>query len=156
MSSLNPHPELIDGVNVDAVAAAVRGCPGVDDLDAGALGSVSSYLPGRKVPGVRVGTDEVTIQVRGRWAVPVPELARQIRSALATLVGDRMIDIVVADVADAPSDVASALGPQVEPGAAAGKIGPWTASSSDVGPAVPSSAPTTPITAEIPNSSSLA
>jgi len=55
MTSLNPRPQLVDGVNVDAVASAVRSCPGVDDLATGALGSVASYLPGRTVSRRRGG-----------------------------------------------------------------------------------------------------
>jgi hypothetical protein len=91
----------VDGINVDAVAAAVRGCSGVDDLVSGDWGGVVSYLPGRQVPGVRVTDDHLVISVRSRWAVPAADLASQIRRALAPLVGPRRIDVVVADVADA-------------------------------------------------------
>src|SRR5881398_3708720 len=38
----------IDGVDVDAVAAAVQACPDVAGLDGGKFGEVASYLPGRK------------------------------------------------------------------------------------------------------------
>ena len=73
MTSRNPSPQLVDGVDVDAVAAAVRRCPGVEDLAVGALGSAASYLPGRTVPGIAVTADRVTIQVRARWAVTTAE-----------------------------------------------------------------------------------
>ncbi len=63
----------MDGVDLDAVAAAARGCPAVDDLCSGAWGGVVSYLPGRQVAGVRVAPDHVVISVRGRWGVPVSE-----------------------------------------------------------------------------------
>jgi hypothetical protein len=43
---------VVDGVDLDAVAAAARGCAAVDDLCPGAWGGVVSYLPGREVPGV--------------------------------------------------------------------------------------------------------
>jgi hypothetical protein len=102
MTSLNPRPQLVDGVNVDAVARAVRSCPGVDDLATGALGSVATYLPGRTVAGVAVAQDHVTIQLRSRWGVPTDTVAGQVRSAVAALVGLRRVDIVVADIA-APS-----------------------------------------------------
>ena len=45
-----PGPAVIDGIEVDAVAAAVAGCAGVSALDGGPFGEVASYLPGRKVP----------------------------------------------------------------------------------------------------------
>ena len=44
-----PHPPLvsvIDGVDAEAVAAAVQGCAGVSALDSGRFGEVASYLPG--------------------------------------------------------------------------------------------------------------
>ena len=109
MTSLNPRPQLVDGVNVDAVASAVRSCPGVDDLAIGALGSVATYLPGRTVAGVAVAQDHVTIQLRSRWGVPTDTVAGQVRSAVAALVGLRRVDIVVADIAD-PSDTAPGHG----------------------------------------------
>ena len=94
---------LVDGVDLDAVAAAVRHCPAVDDLCSGSLAEVVSYLPGRRVAGVRIAADHVVISVRGRWGVTVPELARQVRVALAALVGPRRVDVVMADLADADS-----------------------------------------------------
>lgn len=49
-----PQVAVIDGVNVDDVAAAVLGCARVAGLDGGQFGEVTSYLPGRQVPGVIV------------------------------------------------------------------------------------------------------
>jgi len=82
-------PAVVDGVNLDAVAAAVRGCPAIDDLSAGAWGGVASYLPGRQVAGVRIASDHVVISVRGRWGIPVSEMARQVRTAVLPLVAPR-------------------------------------------------------------------
>ena len=48
-----PGSAVIDGIDIDAVAAAVRGCAGVAGLDGGQFGEVASYLPGRKVAGHR-------------------------------------------------------------------------------------------------------
>ncbi len=93
---------VADGVDVDAVADAARGCPAVSRLCSGPWGGVVSYLPGREVPGVRVARDHVVVSVCSRWGVPAAELARQVRVALALLAGARRIDVVVADVADPP------------------------------------------------------
>jgi hypothetical protein len=94
---------VIDGVDVDAVAAAVRACAGVDDLFSTPTATMASYLPGRQVAGVRVSDAVVTIQVRSRWAVPVVSVAAQIRSAVQPLAGGHVIDVVIADIADAPA-----------------------------------------------------
>ena len=96
---------VVDGVDLDAVAAAVRGCGAVDDLYSGSWSAVVSYLPGRQMMGVRVAPDHVVISVRGRWGVPVTELARQVRAALAGLVGPRRIDIVLADLSEASTGI---------------------------------------------------
>jgi hypothetical protein len=93
---------VIDGVNVDAVAAAVQACPGVSGLDGGRFGEVVSYLPGRRVQGVAVRTDSVTVQVRSRWEVPVPDLLSQITAVLTPLIGARRVEVVVADIDDPP------------------------------------------------------
>jgi hypothetical protein len=108
-----PHPPgtppgssaaaVIDGINVDAVAAAVQVCPGVSGLDAGRFGEVASYLPGRRVQGVAVRTDSVTVQVRSRWGVSAPDLLSQITAALTPLIGGRRVEVVVADIDEPPA-----------------------------------------------------
>ena len=123
----SPNPELVDGIDVDAVATAVRSCAGVDDLDAGQLGSVTSYLPGRKVAGIKVATDRVTVQVRSRWAIPVAAVGEQIRAAVTPLVAPRVLDIVVSDIADPPVEQPPALpaGPDpTEPSPTPGAVTP--------------------------------
>ena len=102
LGSTVPEAAVIDGVNVDAVAAAVLGCAGVAGLDGGRFGEVTSYLPGRKVPGVVVSGGRVTVQIRSRWAVPAPGLAALITAVLAPLTGSRPIDVVIADIDDPP------------------------------------------------------
>jgi hypothetical protein len=102
----DPAPAVIDGVDVDAVAAAVAGCTGVSALDGGRFGEVASYLPGRKVPGVVVGDGRVTVQVRSRWGIPAPELAALIAAVLAPLTGHHPVDVVIAAIDD-PAGTAS-------------------------------------------------
>lgn len=95
---------VVEGVDIDAVVAAVRACPAVDDLAAGLVGSAITYLPGRQVGGIRLEGSRITVEVRLRWGVPVPELATQVRAAVEPLVAGRAIDIVVADVAVPQAD----------------------------------------------------
>jgi hypothetical protein len=94
---------VIDGVNVDGVASAVQGCPGVSGLDGGRFGEVASYLPGRRVQGVAVRADSVTVQVRSRWGVSAPDLLSQITAVLAPLIGGRRVEVVVADIDEPPA-----------------------------------------------------
>ena len=94
---------VIDGVNVDAVAAAVRDCAGVSGLDGGQYGEVATYLPGRAVQGVVIGGGRVRVQVRSRWGVEAPQLAALITTVLAPLTGRRPVDVVIADIDDPPS-----------------------------------------------------
>ena len=84
-----PGPVVIDGIDVDAVAAAVAGCAGVAALDGGPFGEVASYLPGRKVAGVVVGNGRVTVQVRSRWGILAADLAAGITAGLSSLPGRR-------------------------------------------------------------------
>ncbi len=148
-------------VDIDSVAAAVRACPGVDDLAAGRLASVATYLPGRQIAGLRVEPDRVTVQVRGRWNVPVAEVASEIRAALAPLVGTRVVDVALADVADPAESAAltpstsgipsTSMPPQLPTG---GSVETWTNPNVGVKPSVGSSSATTiPTAAETPTNS---
>jgi hypothetical protein len=130
---------VVDGVDLDAVAAAARGCPAIDDLSAGAWGGVVSYLPGRQVAGVRIASDHVVISVRGRWGIPVGEMARQVRTAVGPLVTPRRVDLIVADLAEFPGEAS--------PGGQQEEVGSWTTSRPGGGPAASSSAPITPTAA---------
>jgi hypothetical protein len=95
-------PAVVDGVDVDAVAAAVLGCAGVAGLDGGRFGEVASYLPGRQVTGIVVSAGRVKVQIRSRWGVPLPELVALITSVLMPLTGSRPVDVVIADIDDPP------------------------------------------------------
>jgi hypothetical protein len=101
-SGFTPGAAVIDGVDVDAVAAAVQGCAGVAGLDGGQYGEVATYLPGRTVPGVVIGGGRVLVQVRSRWGVPAPQLAALIATVLVPLTGRWPVDVVIADIDDPP------------------------------------------------------
>lgn len=133
---------VVDGVDLDTVAAAARGCAAVDDLCPGTWGGVVSYLPGRQVAGVRVARDHVVISVRARWGIPVSELAGQVRAAVAELVAPRRVDVVVADLAE--PDTRALAGAHGEEGI------PWRTASPGGAPGASSSAPTTPTVAVTP------
>ena len=155
---------VVDGVDIDAVAAAARSCEGVDDLCPGPWGGVVSYLPGRQVAGVRIESDHVVISVRGRWGVPArgrgddpavgahhPGGRHQVRAAVAGLVAPRRVDVVVADLADADSEAPAGL---PAPGMHGDEVSSWTTSSAGGLPGASTFAPITPTTAVIPRPSS--
>lgn len=88
-------------VDVDAVAAAVSGCASVSHLVGGSAGDqIATFLPGRRVAGVRVSPDEVEVHIASRWDVPVPDVAAEVRAAVAPLVGGRSIAVAVDDIGD--------------------------------------------------------
>lgn len=102
-ATLGQCDAVVDGVDVDAVVAAVCACPDVVGLTAGWVGGRSTYLPGRQVDGVAVDADAVVVQVRSRWGVTAAELAGQVRAAAAPLAAGRRVDVVVADLEDPPA-----------------------------------------------------
>jgi len=102
-----PVQEVLD---VDSVAAAVTACPAVARLHSGGTRFVATYLPGRRVVGVRVEDDRVLVSVVLSRGIPVRTLEKQVRAALAPLVEGRDVDVHVADVE--MGDPADGLPPQ--------------------------------------------
>ena len=93
---------IVDGINVDAVASAVRACPGVSDLAGGRFGDATSYLPGRRLTGVAVRDDAVRISVRAKWGVAATDLFDQITLALTPIASKRRIEVVIAEIDNPP------------------------------------------------------
>lgn len=91
-------------VDLDAVASAAERCRSVASLFGGDLGEIATYLPGRKVSGVRVRDDSVELHVVARWGAAVPDLDAEVRTAVAPLVGARAVDIHVEDL-EVPEEV---------------------------------------------------
>lgn len=94
---------------VETLAAAVLATPGVAGLHGGRFGEVGTYLPGRRVVGVRLDAGRGPGDRPGRGTVEVhvvvepsslPGVGDVVRRAVRPLVGDRVVDVVVADVHD--------------------------------------------------------
>ncbi|MEV0272765.1 hypothetical protein AB0H43_28630 [Hamadaea sp. NPDC050747] len=100
--------QLTDDVDVDAIVEAVRRCPGVEDLYAGSPVELATYLPGRRVVGVRVTESAVEVQIRTRWGRTIPEIGAAVLAAVAPLSGGRPVDVLVADVVGEPGEDAPA------------------------------------------------
>jgi len=93
-----PAAGLRPGVDADAVAAAVGACPEVAGLSGGPFGEVATYLPGRRVEGVRVSSDRVEVHVVAWYGVPLRQIADRVRRTVAPVVAGRAVDVSFEDI----------------------------------------------------------
>ncbi|HET8640593.1 MAG TPA: hypothetical protein VFM37_01580 [Pseudonocardiaceae bacterium] len=84
----------------ERIAAVVLAHPAVSALNAGPFGTVASYLPGRRVDGVRVADDgsAVEVSVTLVFGQPIPVVADQLRSAVRGLTGDVAVNVTIVDL----------------------------------------------------------
>lgn len=89
-----------------AVADAVLAHPSVLRLDGGPFGVVASHLPGRRLPGVRIGDgDEATeVAVVVALGVPFARLADEIADRVRAVLGPVRVDVMFSDVGAAPAE----------------------------------------------------
>jgi hypothetical protein len=83
----------------ERVAEATLACPDVVAMSGGMVGEVATYLPGRRVTGVRVHASVVEVHVVARYGPPMDEIGAQVRAALTPLVGDRTVAVTIDDLA---------------------------------------------------------
>lgn len=88
----------LDGVSPDAVAERAAACASVARLSAGPVGEVATYLPGRRVPGVRLRGDRIEIHVVAKWGVRIADVAADVRTGLRPLAAGVPVDVYVDDV----------------------------------------------------------
>ena len=89
---------MAEARKADAIAAVVAVCPAVASLHGGGPRRTATYLPGRRVEGVHVDEERIRVSVVAVRGVPVRDVAEQIRTAVAPLVGDRAVDVHIADL----------------------------------------------------------
>ncbi|WP_328291264.1 hypothetical protein OG218_00585 [Kineococcus sp. NBC_00420] len=70
----------------DQVAALVLAVPGVVELHPGRFGEVATYLPGRRVAGVKLRDDVVEVHVVAAFDTPLRAVAQQIHAVVAAVV----------------------------------------------------------------------
>lgn len=94
----------------EAVMRAVQAHPAVARLDGGAFGVVATYLPGRRIVGVRVPQDDspLEISVVMRTGHRIPDAACDIRSLVRGIVGDIPVDLTITDLAEPNEETGSA------------------------------------------------
>ncbi len=81
----------------EAAAAAALSVPGVSELHSGSFGEVATYLPGRRVAGVRVRDSGTSVHVSVAFGADVRQVASDVRRAVAT-VAPGPVEVVVEDV----------------------------------------------------------
>ena len=86
--------------DAEDIATAVRACPGVAALSGGRFGGVGTYLPGRRVLGVRIDDEVVTVHVVGVFGPPMVQIAAEVVMSAAPHVAGRRVDVVVEGLAN--------------------------------------------------------
>lgn len=98
-----PAPPLVapDEELADVIVVMVTTVPGVAAMHSGRFGEVATYLPGRRVAGVRVRADRVEVHVTVTWGADLLTTADAIR-AVAEPVAGRPVHVVIQDVLGPP------------------------------------------------------
>jgi len=82
----------------DSIANAVLAIPGVHDLHAGGAGQVATYLPGRRVDGIRAIDGGYDVHIVLSWGHQVSATADAVRAVVQQFNAGR-VDVTVEDVA---------------------------------------------------------
>ena len=69
----------------EVVAAAVLAVPGVVRLHGGRFGELGTYLPGRRVTGVRIDDEGTEVHVVVSDLAPVPQTAARVQRAVSAV-----------------------------------------------------------------------
>ncbi|GAB2569106.1 hypothetical protein [Kribbella endophytica] len=93
----SPVSDPTGGELSERIAELTRAVPGVADLHGGVFGEVATYLPGGRVPGVRIRPDHTEVHVSIFWDHPVRATAEAIRTTVQSLVGTPVL-VTVEDV----------------------------------------------------------
>lgn len=112
------------GVEIDAdrIATAVQAGCHIVGLDGGRYGEIATYLPGRRVSGVRIRPESVTIGVIGRYPATVTDIDACVRAMVGPL--DRPLHVHISDLGAVPA------GRAPDPRASSPSIGPAVVSAS--------------------------
>ncbi|MEU8639459.1 hypothetical protein AB0C38_45330 [Amycolatopsis sp. NPDC048633] len=90
---------MTPGVEIDAdrIAVAVTALPCVAGLHSGRFGEIATLLPGRRIPGVRIRTGEITVGVTGRYPATTTRIGAEVRAAVGP--ADRPVHVRIGDIA---------------------------------------------------------
>lgn len=82
---------------LDRLQSAVLAVPGVTGLHGGPYGALATYLPGRRVVGIRRRDDHTEVHITVGTALPVRHVADDVRRAVRAVV-DLPVRVTVEDV----------------------------------------------------------
>lgn len=85
----------------ERLAAAVLAVPGVAALHPGMFGEVGTYLPGRRIAGIRITDHTIDVHLVVAFGVPVRDTAAAVRATAAALHPGTTVNVTVEDVAPA-------------------------------------------------------
>lgn len=85
-------------IDTDAVVAAVERLDVVDHLSGGDFGEVATYLPGRRVHGVRTSGDRIEVHVVLRLRPDLMAAAADVREAVRAVAEGADVDVFITDV----------------------------------------------------------
>jgi len=118
----------------DRVASAVLAVPGVVDLSGGIAGEIATYLPGRRVPGIRLGDGGAQVHVVVAPDAQIPRLAAAVQDAVRR-VGPQRVDVHVDDLREPEQTSATArVGAPVTTSAGTRTSSPTSTPTSTVSP----------------------
>lgn len=92
------NPARAEAGLAQRVAAAARQVADVVALSSGPYATVRTVLPEDTVEGVSLHPSRVEVGVTVRWGRTLPEIATDVRAAVAAVVPDRAVDVTIADV----------------------------------------------------------
>jgi hypothetical protein len=85
--------------DADTVAGIAVAVPGVHSLHPGMFGEVATYLPGRRVAGVRVTDNTIDVHLVVDAEAKVRQTAAAVRRAVADVYPSYSVDVTVEDIA---------------------------------------------------------
>lgn len=91
-------PNVGDRDRSEDIADAVLAVDGVVGLHGGMFGEAATYLPGRRVAGVRMGENGTEVHLTVAFGVPVREVSDAVRTVVAPMV-DGPVHVTVEDIA---------------------------------------------------------
>jgi uncharacterized alkaline shock family protein YloU len=112
--------------DAESVAAAALSCEGVHSLTRGAdVVEIATYLPGRRVYGVRVGPGWAEVHIVTEYGVNIVEVADRVRAAVQAAVttdaaAPAQVDVYVDDV-ESPATGALTVDEQEAAGSTSGE-----------------------------------
>lgn len=88
----------IPPVCAETVAERAMLSRSVHGLYAGGAVEVATYLPGKRISGVRIRESEVEVHVVARWGTRLMDVAEEVRELVSPVTGDLPVSVFIDDV----------------------------------------------------------